>query len=329
MSGTASGRHVRPALAALLALALVAPFATPATANDHGACNTAFHAPGGTLYPPASSNATVSGTIGSAPNATVTVTLGFAGDDGAVLRNETTTDEWGDFEATFDLTTFDGRTFVASLRRDGEVLDAAEGRVGVPRASVTFENQTAGAPDGRFDDGVEATVTARRVSLAEGGFVAIHRGSENGPIVGVSDHLQPGTHENVTVGLVETDGGYRTMVAMAHLDSDCDGRFDWVGNTADDPPYQENHSGHVPVADAATVLFPTPTPSPSPTPSPTPDPGVTAGATGDGTPTATPTSSAMPTLGTPTPTATTTPGFAVAATVAALVGAAVVAVRTG
>jgi hypothetical protein len=91
-------------------------------------------------------------------------------------------------------------------------------------ASVTFEDQTTS----------NATVTVQNVTLPEGGYVAVHAtsGPNNetaGDVVGVSDYLEPGTHENVTVTLYDdvpgaefentTVNGTQTFVAMAHQET--------------------------------------------------------------------------------------------------------------
>jgi len=324
------GLSVRPLVVALLAAATLASVpATGAVAADDS-CDTAFDTTGGALHPPPAANATVSGHLDAEPGTTVTVVLRFT--DGDTLRNRTTVDEHGSFAATFDLAGRENGTFVASLRRDGEVIDAVEGRVGVPRASVALRNQTAGEP-APHDDDAEATVTVARTSMERGGFLAIHRGSPRGPILGVSDYLPPGIHENVTIGMVNAPTGARTMVVMPHLDTDCDRRFDWVLNDRDDWPYETNRTDPPVVYDGATVSFPTATPSPTPTPD------RTATYSWRSTPTPTPTApptvtetpmTEVPTTSKPTAAAGTTtpaPGFAFAAAAAALLVAASVVAR--
>lgn len=327
MSAILRGGSVRPLVVALLAVATVASAPATGVVAADDSCDTAFDTTGGALYPPPATNATVTGHFDAEPGTTVTVVLRFP--DGDTLRNRTTVDEHDSFAATFDLAGRENGTFVASLRRDGDVLDAVEGRVGVPRASVALRNQTAGEP-APHDDDAEATVTVARTTMERGGFLAIHRGSPRGPILGVSDYLLPGTHENVTVGLVNTPTGARTMVAMPHLDTDCDRRFSFVAD-GDDWPYETNHSDPAVVYDGATVAFPTATPSPTPdrtatyswrsTPTPTPTalPTVTETPITEAPTTSTPTT----TVGTTTP----APGFAFAAAAAGLLVAVYVVVR--
>jgi len=92
-------------------------------------------------------------------------------------------------------------------------------------ASVTFEDQT-------VENG---TVTVANVTVPEGGYVVIHDdslfdGDAVGSVVGVSDYLEPGTHENVSVTLYEDvpgadfEGateptGAVTLTAMAHMET--------------------------------------------------------------------------------------------------------------
>ncbi|MFW5918573.1 MAG: DUF7282 domain-containing protein [archaeon] len=102
--------------------------------------------------------------------------------------------------------------------------------------SLTFENQTS---DGE-------TVIIDEVTLSDGGFVAVHEstslaeGEDVNSTVGVSEYLEAGTHENVTVTLfddVDLDGEIN-MTAMAHLDTNENEEFDFVTSEgADDGPY--------------------------------------------------------------------------------------------
>ncbi|MFC7098814.1 DUF7282 domain-containing protein [Halobaculum marinum] len=99
-------------------------------------------------------------------------------------------------------------------------------------ASVTFTAQTSGG----------TTITVDEVTLPEGGFVTIHdasltgEGDALGSVVGTSQYLAPGTHEDVEVTLTDAvdDGQY---VAMPHVDTDGDRAYDFVttGGQADGP----------------------------------------------------------------------------------------------
>jgi len=92
-------------------------------------------------------------------------------------------------------------------------------------ASVTFDDQTA----------ENGTVTVATVTVADGGYVTIHDdslrdGDAIGSVVGVSEYLEPGTHENVTVTLYEgvpgadfenvsEPMGTETLIAMPHVET--------------------------------------------------------------------------------------------------------------
>jgi hypothetical protein len=154
-----------------------------------------------------------------------------------------------------------------------------------PSASVTFSNQSAD------EDGTLVTVDS--VALPDGGFVAIHRDSVSGPVVGVSAYLSAGTHTDVLVRLDEAVDDRTTLVAMAHRDTDGDLVFEWT-YAEEDGPYTDDGA---PVADAAMVTAtPTVTPTPyctgpgcgdTPTPTVTPTPFCTGPGCGDDTPTPT------------------------------------------
>jgi hypothetical protein len=120
-----------------------------------------------------------------------------------------------------------------------------------PTASATFNNQTT--------DGT--TVVVDSVTLSEGGFVAIHNASLNdgntlGSVVGVSEPLSAGTHENVEVTLFDVPGQNfsesmtleenQTLIAMPHFDSNSNGVYDFItSNASEDGPYTENGSAVV------------------------------------------------------------------------------------
>jgi hypothetical protein len=120
-----------------------------------------------------------------------------------------------------------------------------------PNATVTFNNQTS--------DGT--TVTVESVTLSEGGFVAIHNaslqeGNTLGSVVGVSEPLSAGTHENVEVTLFDVPGQNfsegmmleenQTLIAMPHFDTNSNGVYDFItSNASEDGPYTANGSAVV------------------------------------------------------------------------------------
>ena len=100
-------------------------------------------------------------------------------------------------------------------------------------ATVTFDDQDS---DGN-------TVTVDSASLPDGGFVTIHDstlldGDAIGSVVGTSEYLEPGDHEDVTVELDESIDGTQTLIAMPHMDTNENQQYDFVTSEGlDDTPY--------------------------------------------------------------------------------------------
>jgi hypothetical protein len=129
-----------------------------------------------------------------------------------------------------------------------------------PMASVSFSDQEA-------TDGTSVTVS--KAMLSQGGFVTIHDssvldGDVFESVVGVSDALDAGTHEDVCVSLFEDVPGREfemaslqgeaTLVAMPHFDSNDNGTYDFVTSQGEaDGPYTK---GEKPVVDDAAVTAP-------------------------------------------------------------------------
>ncbi|WP_129113040.1 DUF7282 domain-containing protein [Halegenticoccus tardaugens] len=122
-------------------------------------------------------------------------------------------------------------------------------------STVTFDDQTT---DGK-------TVTVAAATLPEGGFVAIHDerlldGDALGSVVGVSEYLDEGTHEDVEVALFDVKGvdfeeetleGDQTLIAMPHLDTDGNEEYDFVETEGEeDGPYTVDDE---PVVDDAMI----------------------------------------------------------------------------
>ncbi|WP_290817256.1 hypothetical protein [Halovivax sp.] len=182
----------------------------------------------------------------------------------------------------------DQRVTVEQVQRIGErtAADTTRGtaEAGLDREADVRERADASAVDRTAEEETvdgEATVTvaAERttdgtavtiddVSLSEGGFVAVHdAGWQDGErvdsVIGVSEYLDPGDHEDVTVTLfadvpgVEFDDdalgpGQHDLVAVAYHDVDDDGQFDYVATDGeDDPPYVRQ--GGEPIADVVTA----------------------------------------------------------------------------
>ncbi|MFC7204315.1 BGTF surface domain-containing protein [Haloferax namakaokahaiae] len=131
-------------------------------------------------------------------------------------------------------------------------------------ASLTFIDQET--------NGTYATLD--QVNVSVGGFVRIETADEE--LLGTSDYLEPGSHENV---VVEFDRRILTdteALAIVYMDKERDQNF----SMADDPPYRTNgtidlnsSNGSIVADDALLQLSPdatTPTPTPTPTPTATP-----------------------------------------------------------
>ncbi|WP_252700479.1 DUF7282 domain-containing protein [Natronosalvus vescus] len=118
-----------------------------------------------------------------------------------------------------------------------------------PTAELTFVDQES--------DGTNATIDD--VTLSEGGFVALYEADapiEDESVLGVSDYLEPGSHEDVTVALEEPIDEDRTLVAVVHRDLTGDEQFafeslDAVG--VHDGPYLDANGD--PVADGAELTL--------------------------------------------------------------------------
>ncbi|QLG61436.1 hypothetical protein HUG12_06680 [Halorarum salinum] len=122
-------------------------------------------------------------------------------------------------------------------------------------AAVSFDEQTSPG----------TTVTVDSVTVPEGGFVTIHDsslldGDALESVVGVSEHLEPGTHEDVTVTLYDVSGASfdqseleeeETLIAMPHLDTNDDEEYGFVETEgSEDGAYTDDGGA---VTDDATV----------------------------------------------------------------------------
>ncbi|RBI63021.1 hypothetical protein DMJ13_00220 [halophilic archaeon] len=145
---------------------------------------------------------------------------------------------------------------------DGKAVvdDATVSVESKPTASVSFSEQEA-------EDGTAVTVS--EATLSEGGFVTIHDnsvldGDVFESVVGVSDYLDAGTHEDLSVSLFEgvpgrefemaSLQGEATLIAMPHFDTDDDGTYDFVTSQGEaDGPYTKDGK---PVVDDACITVP-------------------------------------------------------------------------
>ncbi|WP_254764758.1 DUF7282 domain-containing protein [Natrinema marinum] len=90
-------------------------------------------------------------------------------------------------------------------------------------ATVTFDNQTT---EGE-------TVVVANTTLPSAGFVTIHdssllEGNVIGSVIGVSDYLEAGTHENITITLDDPLEEDETLIAMPHQDTNDNETYDFV-----------------------------------------------------------------------------------------------------
>ncbi len=127
-------------------------------------------------------------------------------------------------------------------------------------ATVAFSDQTT--------DGTSVTVDS--VNMTDGGFVVIHddsllEGEVTGSVVGVSEYLEPGEHDNVTVTLFDGVPGAtfneteltdnETLIAMPHRDRNASETYDFVAtNGSEDGPYVDNGTA---ITDSANVTVET------------------------------------------------------------------------
>ena len=81
--------------------------------------------------------------------------------------------------------------------------------------------------------------TLESVRLSEGGFIAIHKGSASGPVIGVSDFLAGGqSHEDITVSYSDSVSEGSDVVAVAHYDTNNNLAFDYESSGgSEDGPY--------------------------------------------------------------------------------------------
>nr|WP_254809396.1 CARDB domain-containing protein [Natronosalvus amylolyticus] len=132
---------------------------------------------------------------------------------------------------------------------DDTDTDEDDDAVAEPAASVTFSDQTT--------DGT--TVVVDEVTMDEGGFVTIHDssllvGNVIESVIGVSEYLEAGTHENVEIELDEPLEESETLIAMPHLDTNDNQEYDFVETEGEeDGPYVDEDGE--PVTDDAVVTL--------------------------------------------------------------------------
>ncbi|NLV12073.1 DUF7282 domain-containing protein [Haloarcula argentinensis] len=255
----------------------------------------------------------VTGTTNVAPGSELEVEMESENEANPfVERPEATVGPNGTYVATEDFSDYSAGTnfTVQTLDVDGDedFSDEEDGRiVEADTATVSISDQES--------DGSEVVVDSAQ--LSEGGFIAIHEGSASDDVVGNSEYLGAGSHDDITITLDEPMDEDFTAVAMPHLDTNGNEEYDFPG---DDGPYTQNGSAVTDSANVTIVEEQTETPE---GPTETPE-GPTETPEG---PTETPEG--------PTDTGTdevetteqTGPGFTAAIALIALVAAALLAVR--
>jgi len=161
-----------------------------------------------------------------------------------VIRPETEVATDGTYTATADFSDYSAGTnfTVETLDVDGgtEFSDEEDGRiVAADTATVSISDQES--------DGSEVVVDSAQ--LSEGGFIAVHAGNASGDVVGNSDYLEAGSHEDVTITLDEPMDEDFTAVAMPHLDTNGNEAYDFPDA---DGPYTSNGTA---VTDSANVTI--------------------------------------------------------------------------
>ncbi len=187
----------------------------------------------------------VTGETNVAPGTTLEVEMESESDANPfVIRPETDVATDGTYTATADFQDYSaGTNFTVQtldVDGDGDFSDEEDGRiVEADTATVSISEQES--------DGSEVVVDSAQ--LSEGGFIAIHAGNASGDVVGNSDYLEAGSHEDITITLDEPMDEDFTAVAMPHLDTNGNEAYDFPG---DDGPYTSNGTA---VTDSANVTI--------------------------------------------------------------------------
>ncbi|MDT3436591.1 BGTF surface domain-containing protein [Haloarcula sp. 1CSR25-25] len=156
-----------------------------------------------------------------------------------VLRPEADVGPNGTYTATADFSDYSAGTnfTVQTLDVDGDedFSDEEDGRiVEGATATVSISDQES--------DGSEVVVDSAQ--LSDGGFIVIHdssllEGEVAGSVVGNSEYLDAGSHEDITITLDEPMDENFTAIAMPHLDTNGNEAYDFPDA---DGPYTANGS---------------------------------------------------------------------------------------
>ncbi len=157
---------------------------------------------------------------------------------------------------TYDFVTSNG-TEDGPFTDDGEAVTDDANVTVVNETNETVTDDTNETPSVTFDDQESdgTTVTVQNVAVPEDGYVAIHSdslldGETVGSVIGVSEYLEAGEYEDLTVELFDVPGAdfgeselteNQTLTAMLHEESDGDETFDYVSAAGFvDQPFLDN-----------------------------------------------------------------------------------------
>ncbi|MHC3378209.1 DUF7282 domain-containing protein [Haloarcula sp. H-GB5] len=193
----------------------------------------------------AATDQTVTGDTNVAPGSELEVEMESESDANPfVIRPEIEVATDGTYTATADFDEYSAGTnfTVQTLDVDGDsdFSDEEDGRIveaGTATVSISEQEST----------GSEVVVGSAQ--LSEGGFIAIHAGNASGDVVGNSEYLGAGSHEDVTITLDEPMDEDFTAVAMPHRDTNSNEAYDFPDA---DGPYTSNGTA---VTDSANVTI--------------------------------------------------------------------------
>jgi len=165
----------------------------------------------------------------------------------AIQSSDTSEDEYDSANETANETVVDEQDGVTAEGDDEDETEAADNESAQQPAYVTFNDQTT---DGE-------TVVVANVTLASPGFVSIHNssllvGDAIGSVIGTSEYLEAGTHENVTVTLDDPLEESETLIAMPHRDTNQNETYDFVETEGEEDVPFLTPDGE-PVTDEAVV----------------------------------------------------------------------------
>ena len=107
-----------------------------------------------------------------------------------------------------------GVAYVAFLVLSSPVASVAVGQPTVADGELTFDS----------------------ASLSAGGFVVVHQNGVDGPVVGATGYLEPGTHDDPRIALDASAPALRTITVVVYQDTNGNGVFDHPNAAGTDPP---------------------------------------------------------------------------------------------